>query len=133
MTSSRPYLLRALYEWILDNHATPHILVNALHPETQVPQDYVRDGQIVFNIAPNAVKALSLGNELLTFNARFRGIPTDIFVPIEAVMGVYAKENGQGMMFEEDGDFPDPGPPTGSDASPSEPGGNRRPSLRVVK
>ena len=131
MTPSRPYLLRSLYEWILDNNATPHILVNALHPEAQVPQDYVKDGQIVLNVAPTAVKALSLGNELLTFNARFRGIPTDISVPVEAVLGVYAKENGQGMMFEDNGsDLPRPPSPP---SSGGEPKGGKRPSLRVVK
>lgn len=135
MTPSRPYLLRALYEWILDNSATPHILVNALHPEVQVPQDYVKDGQIVLNIAPSAVKALSLGNELLTFNARFRGIPMDISVPLSAVIGVYAKENGRGMMFENGGDGPDfPGPTEPHDPdSPSTPPSGGRPSLRVVK
>ena len=130
MTPSRPYLLRSLYEWILDNNATPHILVNALHPETQVPQDYVKDGQIVLNIAPSVVKALSLGNELLTFNARFRGIPTDITVPIEAVIGIYAKENGQGMMFEE-GEPDLPSPPSGPGIK--SPATAKRPSLKVVK
>lgn len=135
MTPSRPYLLRSLYEWILDNNATPHILVNALHSEAQVPQDYVKDGQIVLNIAPGAVKALSLGNELLTFNARFRGIPTDISVPIDAVIGIYAKENGQGMMFEEGApDMPTPpSSPSDTDPSPPQPPGGKRPSLRVVK
>lgn len=132
MTPSRPYMLRALYEWILDNNATPHILVNAMHPEVQVPQDYVKDGQIVLNIAPSAVKALSLGNELITFNARFRGIPMDISVPLSAVIGVYAKENGRGMMFEENG--PDaPGPNGPDNAGPAPSGGGGRPSLRVVK
>lgn len=134
MTPSRPYLLRALYEWIVENHATPHILVNALHPQAQIPQDYVENGQILLNIAPSAVKALSLGNELLTFSARFRGIPTDISVPIDAVIGIYAKENGQGMMFEEGApDIPTPpSSPSGSDPAPASPGG-KRPSLRVVK
>jgi len=132
MTPSRPYLLRALYEWILDNNATPHVLVNAMHSEVQVPQDYVRDGQIVLNIAPSAVKALSLGNELITFNARFRGIPMDISVPLSAVIGVYAKENGRGMMFEEGGpDTPSPNAPVNTGPAPT--GGGRRPSLRVVK
>lgn len=131
MTPSRPYLLRALYEWILDNNATPHVLVNAMHSEVQVPQDYVKDGQIVLNIAPSAVKALSLGNELITFNARFRGIPMDISVPLTAVIGIYAKENGRGMMFEENGpDMPNPDGPGTTDPAPA---GGGRPSLRVVK
>jgi stringent starvation protein B len=133
MTPSRPYLLRALYEWILDNNATPHILVNAFQGEVQVPQDYVKDGQIVLNIAPSAVKALSLGNELITFNARFRGIPMDISVPLNAVIGIYAKENGRGMMFEE-GVGPDTPPqPNGPDSNTPTPRGGGKPSLRVVK
>lgn len=132
MTPSRPYLLRSLYEWILDNNVTPHLLVNALHPLAEVPQDYVERGQIILNIAPSAVKELSLGNELITFNARFRGIPTDVSVPLDAVLGIYAKENGQGMMFEEGGsDLPTP--PSGSDPAPPSAKGSKRPSLRVVK
>lgn len=130
MTSSRPYVLRAIYEWIVDNNLTPHVLVNAMAGEVEVPQDYVKDGQIVLNIAPNAVQGLLLGNDLITFSARFRGIPTDISVPVEAVMGIYARENGQGMMFDESSDKPGPqGPP--SDGGGSRPQG--KPSLRVVK
>lgn len=127
MTPSRPYVLRALYEWIVDNSLTPHVLVNAMNEEVEVPQDYVKDGQIVLNIAPNAVQGLLLGNDLITFNARFRGIPTDISVPILAVMGIYARENGQGMMFEDDAEKPDPEGPTDGDRP------DGRPSLRVVK
>ena len=123
MTPSRPYLLRALYEWIVDNNLTPHLLVDAIDSGVQVPQDYVKDGQIVLNIAPSSVKSLSLGNEILTFNARFRGIPTDVSVPLNAVLGIYAKENGRGMMFEETGsDTPTPTPPPPS-----------RPPLKIVK
>lgn len=131
MTSSRPYVLRALYEWIIDNSFTPHVLVNAMVPEAEVPQDYVKDGQIVLNIAPNAVQGLLLGNDLITFNARFRGIPTDISVPVDAVLGIYARENGQGMMFDDENGKP---PPSGGDGSDG--GGHRplgKPSLRVVK
>ena len=88
MTSRRPYILRALYEWIVDNNLTPHLLVNAMHPEVQVPQDYVKDGQIVLNIAPNAAQGLLLGNDVITFSARFRKIPTEVSVPIGAIMGI---------------------------------------------
>ncbi|MCL4139739.1 UNVERIFIED_CONTAM: hypothetical protein GTU68_042999 [Idotea baltica] len=100
-----------------------------MNDEAEVPQDYVKDGQIVLNIAPNAVQGLLLGNDLITFNARFRGIPTDISVPIAAVMGIYARENGQGMMFDEGDEIPMP---------PDTPGGGGgrpkgRPSLKVVK
>lgn len=130
MTSSRPYLIRALYEWIVDNGYTPHIVVNAHSEDVEVPQNYVnKDGQIVLNIAPRAVSALELGNKAITFSARFGGIPTEIYVPSYAVLGIYARENGQGMMFENEPQQPEPdGKP------PVDPGaGGRRPSLRVVK
>lgn len=138
MTSSRPYMIRALYEWIVDNDFTPHIVVNARSSGTQVPQQYVnKDGQIVLNIAPRAVTALDLGNKSISFNARFGGIPTDIYVPCFAVLGIYARENGQGMMFDFE---PDP-TPEGPDSKDKDkkPQGDKKdspkkgPSLRVVK
>jgi len=127
MTSSRPYLIRAIYEWILDNGLTPHLLVNADHEGTQVPQQFVQDGQIVMNIAPAAVQELSLGNDDVSFSARFSGAPMQCLVPTAAVMGIYARENGRGMLFpEETGDSePDDGP-----EPPPPPG---RPTLKVVK
>ncbi|WNO08533.1 ClpXP protease specificity-enhancing factor [Teredinibacter sp. KSP-S5-2] len=133
MTSSRPYMIRALYEWIVDNAYTPHIVVNALAEGVEVPQQYVNnDGQIVLNIAPRAVESLELGNKAIAFNARFGGIPTDIYVPTYAVMGIYARENGQGMMFDaEPQPEPDPTPP--KKISKAEPQTAKRPSLRVVK
>lgn len=128
MTSSRPYLIRALYEWIVDNGCTPHIVVNAMAKGVEVPQQYVnKDGQIVLNIAPRAVSGLEMSNQAITFSARFGGIPTNIHVPCYAVMGVYARENGQRMMFENEPE-PDHTPP-GSNGGD----GGRRPSLRVVK
>jgi len=143
MTPSRPYVLRAIYEWILANELTPHLLVNALHDDVQVPLDYVKDGQIILNIAPSAVQTLSLGNDYVMFNARFRGIPTEVSVPVLAVLGVYARENGQGMMFDDSSSPPSPegGPPTKGDSPPtkgssSASGSQRpkgRPSLKVVK
>jgi stringent starvation protein B len=132
MTSSRPYFIRALYEWIVDNSLTPYLVVFARADGVQVPQQYVnKDGQIVLNIAPRAVIGLDLGNQGVSFNARFGGIPTDIFVPCHAILGIYAKENGQGMMFE-------PEPPSSPPPKPTEPGpgagsAEKRPSLRVVK
>lgn len=139
MTSSRPYLVRALYEWIVDNDFTPHVVVNAHASGTEVPQQYVnKDGQIVLNIAPRAVSTLELGNKAVTFNARFGGIPTDIYVPCYAILGIYARENGQGMMFDSE-PSPDPSPepdtdkPIAAPKKPSERSGDRRPSLRVVK
>ncbi|MFT5085025.1 MAG: stringent starvation protein B [Lentisphaeria bacterium] len=131
MTSSRPYMIRALFEWIVDNDYTPHIVVNAEAPGAEVPQQYVnKGGQIVLNIAPRAVAALELGNKAITFNARFGGISTDIYVPCHAVLGIYARENGQGMMFDaEPSHEPDPEPESKSKKDQKE----RRPSLRVVK
>ncbi|PJE79310.1 Stringent starvation protein B [invertebrate metagenome] len=100
MTSSRPYMLRALYDWIVDNDGTPYILVDARIKGVEVPVEYVKDGQIVLNIAPMAVRALEITNEAITFDARFGGRSLIIYVPTEAVMAIYANENGQGMVFE---------------------------------
>lgn len=142
MTSSRPYLLRALYEWILDNDCTPYVVVNAWLEGVMVPQEYVKDGQIVLNISPVAVQGLVITNEALEFNGRFGGIPTPVFVPVSAIMGVYARENGQGMVFEAGSPDPETPPPvsTGGDeesASGESDGRGRgkgkKPSLRVVK
>ena len=141
MTSRRPYLLRALYQWSLDNRTTPHILVNANFPEVQVPQDYVKDGQIILNIAPSAVKGLSMGNDVLGFNARFRGIPMDVSVPIGAIMGLYVRENGQGMMFDPEPLEPEPPPGPSSATKPRKKRSSgptpinkgKRPELKVVK
>ncbi len=134
MTSSRPYLIKALYEWIVDNQCTPYVLVNALADNVSVPQDYVNpDGQVVLNISPSAVMEFSLENSSLSFRARFGGVPTEIFVPCSAVMGIYAKENQQGMVFEPDSepdDTPPPSPPSGNKKNGSS---QTRPSLKVVK
>jgi stringent starvation protein B len=100
MTPRRPYLIRALYEWILDNDSTPYMLVNALDHSVEVPVEHVKDGQIVLNISPIAVQSLTISNEAVEFQGRFAGVPRRVFVPVSAVMGIYAKENGQGMLFE---------------------------------
>lgn len=132
MNSNRPYLLRALYEWIVDNRFTPHIIVDAERPGVLVPEGYVKDGEIVLNISPDAVRGLELGNELLSFNGRFSGRPTDVAVPMAAVKAIFARENHRGMVFpEEPGPGDDPSPPP----EPRDPhgGGDRRPALKVVK
>lgn len=131
MTSSRPYLVRALYEWILDNDMTPYLLVSALEADVIVPERYIQDGRIVLNVAPHAVSHLDLGNDSLSFEARFAGVSESIFIPINAVLAIYAMENGQGMVFSQDSD--DGGP---SDTPPDSPeGGDKpsRPALKVVK
>jgi len=102
MTSRRPYLLRAMNEWILDNGNTPHILVDALAEGVEVPGQYVKDGKIVLNISPNAVRELELGNEQVLFNARFDGRVFNIRIPVKYVLAVYAKENGMGIVFPEE-------------------------------
>lgn len=136
MSSSRPYMIRALYEWIVDNNCTPYVLVNALAETVAVPQEYVKDGQIVLNISPSAVMELLMNNDGLQFNGRFGGVPMDVYAPMSAIMGIYARENGQGMIFE--GETPDndpPSPPSEPKISKetSKPKSSDRPSLTVVK
>lgn len=125
MTSSRPYLLRAVHEWIVDNGLTPQIVVDVHREQVQVPAAYVRDGKIVLNISATAVRGLSLDNERVSFSARFGGSPFDVVVPVRAVLAIMARENGVGMTFPDPGDDRPPSPP------PSEPRG--RPNLKVVK
>lgn len=139
MTSNRPYLIRALHEWIADNDLTPHLLVDATQSGVCVPREYVADGRIVLNVAASAVHGLVLGDESVSFSARFGGRPFPVELPVSAVLGIYARENGHGMLFAEegdagahtseaqsaDGDAPEPRHGTG--AKP------KRPSLHVVK
>lgn len=133
MTSSRPYLVRAIYQWIVDNGLTPHLLVDAGNDDVMVPADYVEGGRIVMNIAPMAVQGLTLGNEEVTFSARFGGRPMNVQIPVQRVMAIYTRENGQGMMFAEEGDGgPSPeGPDSGGDDSGD--GSGKGGHLRVVK
>ena len=128
MTSSRPYIMRALYEWIVDNDCTPYVLVDASMEDVMVPRQFVKDDQIVLNISPGAVMDLNISNGAVAFNGRFGGVATDVYVPIAAVVGIYARENGQGMVFEpeEITEPPDDTPP-----DPDKPEG--RPSLKIVK
>jgi stringent starvation protein B len=145
MNSSRPYLVRALYEWIVDNDCTPHMLVNAEYPAVQIPQGFASDGQIVLNISPSAVRHLHMDNEAVSFEGRFGGVAHTLYVPTSAILGIYARENGQGMVFDlespvadddegeegfgVDSEPDDDGPPSGG--QPPRPSG--RPSLKVVK
>jgi stringent starvation protein B len=128
MTSNRPYLLRALYEWITDNGMTPHVLVNAELDGVDVPQHTIQKGKVVLNIATSATENLQLDNDIIFFKARFSGKPYQISIPMEAVIAIYARENGQGMMFAQD-DTPHP-PVDGSDDDPAPP---PRSHLKVVK
>tara|TARA_Y100000994_G_scaffold221980_1_gene201960 strand:- start:414 stop:830 length:417 start_codon:yes stop_codon:yes gene_type:complete len=136
MTSSRPYIIRALYDWILENQCTPYVLVDAFGKGVEVPQEHVKDGQIVLNISPTAVQSILIANEGMEFDGRFGGIPKKVLVPIRSILGIYAKENGQGMMFESD-DPPDPpDPPKGPGDTKKEdlvPIRAQKPSLKIVK
>ena len=135
MTSSRPYLIRALYQWIVDNGLTPYLMVDAQDESVLVPRQFVEGGRIVLNIAPMAVSGLTLGNEEITFSARFSGQATSVAIPIRHVLAIYTKENGQGMMFgeEQGGDEPPPedGGPAPEDGG--EGGRKGKPRLKVVK
>jgi stringent starvation protein B len=126
MTSSKPYLLRALYEWILDNGLTPHLIVDADAADVDVPESAIQDGRLVLNVSPAATRDLELENEAVTFQARFAGSPRHLYLPMASVLAIYARENGQGMMFAEETEDspPDPGQPTDK---------TRTPTLRVVK
>ncbi|WP_043526802.1 ClpXP protease specificity-enhancing factor [Litchfieldella xinjiangensis] len=162
MLSSRPYLARALYQWLLDNDQTPYIVVDAEYPGVVVPEQFIQNGQIVLNIAPTAVRELFMENEAITFSARFGGKPMQVMVPQEALVALYARENGVGMVFGHEPVMPgyidslqareDESRPTlstveseesqeqGAETSGSEEAGAReeaprkgRPSLRVIK
>ncbi|TCM63332.1 stringent starvation protein B [Acinetobacter calcoaceticus] len=102
LNPTRPYLARAIYEWISDHNLTPYLLVDATRPFTDVPTQFIQDGQIVLNIAPHAVHRFNMSNEAVSFSARFGGVSKDIYVPFEAVLGLYARENGQGLFFDPD-------------------------------
>jgi stringent starvation protein B len=130
----RPYLLRALHEWISDSGETPHIVVDAAAEGVMVPRQYVKDGKIVLNVSYSATQALKLGNDAVTFEARFSGASFAVHVPVRAVLGIYARETGQGMIFPEGDADPDPTdtpPPT--PASGSATSAPKRPKLQVVK
>lgn len=129
MTSNRPYLLRALYDWISDNRMTPHILVDAAIEGVDVPEQAVQKGKVILNIDHTAVRELEMANDWLTFSARFSGRRYEVRVPVEAVLAIYAKENGQGMMFAQEEDTP---PPSDPGAGPDD-GESRRPHLKLVK
>lgn len=139
LLSTKPYIVRALHEWCTDNNLTPHLLV-AVNAETRVPMAYVKDGEIVLNLNYSATKGLVMDNNAITFSARFGGAPTNLYIPMSAVRGLFARENGQGMFFEIEpeeeisadglvqtqGDEPETG---ASDKQPKQ----QKPTLKIVK
>ena len=128
MTSNRPYLLRAMYEWIADNGMTPYILVDAAAPGVSVPKSAIKDGRVVLNIAARAVAQLELGKDWVRFVARFSGVSQSVETPMAAVLAIYAQENGQGMMFPAENAPPQPPTSTTADIA-----AKKGPHLRVVK
>ncbi len=148
-TSNKPYLLRAIYDWVVDNEATPHILISALNQKVDVPQQFVEDGKIILNVSPSAASNLLIDNDGVSFSARFGGKPFTIYSPISSVLALYASETGEGMSFEEedldatppDGDGPDDKPPSPKSVPNSSVSSlkqvsrktKKRPTLKVVK
>ncbi len=134
MTSNRPYLLRAIYDWISDNDLTPYVLIDANREGVQVPAPVIKNGQVILNLAMRALANLDLGNEWISFQARFSGVGHTIHIPINAVLALYAQENGQGMMFPEENENGDPPPsaPSPDDPPPAAGGdeGSEKPPRR---
>jgi stringent starvation protein B len=129
LTSRRPYLLRAMHEWITDNNQTPHLVVDANIEGVEVPRQYVQEGKIILNVSHSATSGLVLNNQQVRFRARFSGATHDVLVPMAAVLGIYARETGQGMIFSEG----DPPPPPSSPPKPPISDEPKRPKLKVVK
>jgi stringent starvation protein B len=135
MTSNKPYLVRALYDWICDNNLTPYILVDASGDELSIPFDYVEDNKIVLNISPDAVRDLDLSNDFINFKARFSGQSMNVFFPVSAVLAIYANENGRGMIFqEEDHDVQDESKTVSNEQAEEKKKSSKKPShLKIVK
>ncbi|MFW2177154.1 MULTISPECIES: ClpXP protease specificity-enhancing factor [unclassified Moraxella] len=100
LSPTRPYMIRAIFEWLEDNQLTPYLMVDATQPNVVVPVEYVQEGRIVLNIASRATGNLHIDNDYINFHARFGGLSKEIWVPMQAVLGIYAKENSQGMFFD---------------------------------
>lgn len=129
MTSNKPYLIRAIYDWIVDNGLTPYVLVSAEYTGVQVPHEHVTGGHIVLNISPSATRGLLLENDRIVFTARFSGKAEQIFIPPGAVLEIYAKENNRGIAFEIE-DAPPPSSVTTADADV--PASRAKPALTLV-
>ena len=132
LTSKRPYVLRAMHEWMTENGQTAHIVVDAELPEVVVPREHVQQGKIILNIGYSATRSLELGNEVISFGARFGGAPFEVTVPVEAVLGIYAKESGQGMIFSDE-ISDDTTAPVAQDEGTSRTSTTGKPDLRIIK
>jgi stringent starvation protein B len=129
-SSTRPYLIRAIYEWCVDSGLTPYLAVH-VDEHTEVPRAHVKDGQIVLNISAGAVRALEMGNEMITCTGRFNGVPFNLMVPVKAVIGIFAKENGQGLAFQ--ASEPQQPPPTANGGEADPKAISHKPHLKIVK
>ena len=134
LTSTKPYLIRALYEWITDNECTPYVIVNAEATDVEVPRQYIEDGRIILNVSDDAVRDLQVTNEFLEFNARFNGVATQVYTPVSAILAIYAQENGHGMVFSDDENLDQPSP-EGSKVKKviKRPDPNSKPNFKVIK
>lgn len=128
MTSSRPYLILAMYEWIVDNGMTPYIFAKTDSDQVKVPRQFEKEGKIILNIGPNAIHSLSLGRDAVSFDARFDGKPMKVEIPVEYVLAIYTRENGQGMVFAEE-DIP----PSSTDETRNSATKSKRSHLSIVK
>lgn len=128
MTSQRPYFIRAIYEWIIDNDLTPYVLVDTEMEQVEVPQEHIQDGKIILNLSPSAIQGLDMGNEWISFSARFSGRSMHLLFPVAAVLAVYAQENGQGVTFP-----PEPVAEPAKAPEPVTPPKKGKPVLRRVK
>jgi stringent starvation protein B len=128
MSSQKPYLIRAIYEWLVDNELTPYLMVDCNLPGVEVPPFAINEGKIVLNVAPHAVHGLMLGNDGITFSARFSGRPHSLVIPTAAVLAIYAHEDGEGMVFPPEDENLSPPPPSPPAQSPP-----KKPQLKVVK
>ncbi len=137
-TPTRPYMIRAIYQWIEDNQLTPYLMVDATADNVQIPTEHVQDGRIVLNIASRATGNMSMENDYINFSARFGGVSQEIWVPLKAVLGIYAKENQQGMFFDPN-EYDNYTPAAESSATPSKlkaaarPKRDNKAGLKVLK
>jgi stringent starvation protein B len=132
LSPKRPYLLRALHQWMIDNNQTPHLVVDAAYAGVVVPGEHVQDGRITLNLSYSATSNLVMGNDAISFDARFGGVGRRVLVPVPAVLGIYARESGEGLVFPPEEYAADAGPGK-PDPAPTGPPAPRRPGLKVVK
>lgn len=131
MTPNKPYLIRALYEWLVDNDATPYIMVDTTQSGVDIPAGIAKDGKVVLNVAHRAVQGLQIDNEYIAFTARFSGVSQNLYIPIQAVMAIYSMEDGEGMMFADSTENSEAG--AGDADQAADKSSKPKPGLKIVK